>query len=68
MVLILNGNREHVAHVWSKIGLIWKRNVKFKAAVDLNYWQIKLPIPLFTCPPFSELPSNSIKSIKLIEN
>ena len=35
MVLILDGNTEHVAHVWRKIGLFEQKNILFVTAFDL---------------------------------
>ena len=59
MVIMLDGNTEHIAQPCSKKGIL-KNNFKFSTDVDLSKClkQIKLPILLYTCAPFSELPSN----------
>ena len=60
MVLILDGNSEHVAHAWRKMGPFGGKNIRFVTARDLikclEY--IKLPRLLLTCAPISWLPSN----------
>ena len=59
MVLIQYGSSEHVAHVWSNIGL-FQKNIKFNDYVDVTecLWQIEIPDILHVCAQCSELPSN----------
>ena len=66
MVLISDGNLEHVAHVWRKVSLFWKK-IRLLIALDLIIclkqikWQ-RLPI---TCAPIIELPSNIVTMISV---
>ena len=55
LVIIIDGNSEHVAHVWRKTYLVEEKN-----AVDLKKLliQIRLPIFLYTCAPISNKPSH----------
>ena len=55
MVLILDGNSEHVTHVKRKTLILFK----FASSVDLDKClkQVILSISRYTCAPISELPS-----------
>ena len=59
MSLLLNGNSKHVAHEWKK-KFYSEMIIKLAPALYLNKClkHVKLPILLYTCAPFSELPSN----------
>ena len=67
MVLILDGNSEHVAHTWRNIDLFWKRNPICDCSRS-NQMAIADQIArlLFTCAPISDLPSNIYKHHVLI--
>ena len=68
MVLTLDGNSEHVAHVGCKTGFVLFF-LKFAVNVDPNEClkQIKVPITLNACAPISELPSNVRYTMDLVE-
>ena len=36
MVLIKDGSPEHIAHVWNKIGLFWKKKIGFDNSLDVT--------------------------------
>ena len=59
MVLILDGNSEHVAHAWMKTGLYWNKILP-EAALNLIKClkQIKWQRLFLTRATFSEVPSN----------
>ena len=54
MVLILDGNSEHVAHALNEIGLFGEKQIRFVTALDLNkcfeYQNLHL-----TCAPISDI-------------
>ena len=35
MLHILDGNPEHAAHPWRKMGIFWRKNIQFSTALDL---------------------------------
>ena len=61
MVLILDGNPEHVAQLGRKIRL-FEINFRFATATDVNKClkKLKMPISLSTCATISKLPYNMI--------
>ena len=68
MILVTDGNSEHVTHAWSKIGFL--RSIKTDLglnAFDLIkcFKQIKWQRLLHTCAPFSELPSDRSSMFKM---
>ena len=60
MVLSLDGNSEHVAHVSRKTGIFENKFQIYKYAVDVNKCLelSKLAISLHMCAPTSVLPAN----------
>ena len=50
MVLILDGNSAHVAHIWSKVGLFWRKKIGFDESFDVTKCLQQIEIP--------DLPSN----------
>ena len=60
ILLILDGNSEHVAHALRKIGLFGEKKHRFVTSLDLIKClkRNKQQKWLLTCAPISELPSN----------
>ena len=65
MVLILDGSSDNVAHVWSKIGILREKKIRFDGAVDVTEClsQIDLSDLLHMSVPRSELHASSISTI-----
>ena len=58
MVLISDGNSEHVAHVWKNKSLKMINLCRLLSNLNECLMHIKLPISPPTCAPISELPTN----------
>ena len=64
MVLILDDNSEHVAHVWSK-QVFSEKKIGYDDSFDVTkcHQQIKIPDLLHICAYGKEQPSNSKKHV-----
>ena len=56
MVLVLDGNSDHVPHVCRKNRPFFVNNVKFGTDADLHLCIKHIILPLLTCASISELP------------